>query len=392
MLSRSEKSREIRAPGQSFFLLGPRGCGKSTWLRRELPEAVAIDLLEESRYRDYLRDSRAFAAEMQTVPEGCWVWIDEVQRIPGLLSEVHRLIETRGLRFALCGSSARKLRKGGVNLLAGRAVRREMFPFTPTELGSDFELTQALQIGTLPLMWASPDPEDTLAAYVQLYLREEIQMEAAVRNLGGFGRFLQVAALMHAQTINSNAIARDAGVARTTVLGYLDVLCDTLLARLLPPLQLRLRVRERQHPKLYWVDSGIVRAARRAKGPIAPDERGALFEGAVANLLFAADAYHGVYDEIAYWAPTEGQQTEVDFVLRRGQRYIAIEAKSGSVRSPDWFRGLRAIGTLPGLERRIVVAAVDRVQVCEDAVEILPFAELARQLSCGELWARPIVI
>ena len=182
--------------------------------------------------------------------------VDEVQRLPSLLNEVHRLIETRRLRFVLLGSSARKLKAAGVNLLAGRALRKTMFPLTAAELGPAFDLDRVLRHGSIPLVWTSDAPRDVLEAYAQLYLREEIRAEALVRNLPGFVRFLPVAALFNGQVINVAGIARETGVARTTVHGYLDILEDTLLVFRLPAYESRPRVRERRLPKLYWVDPG----------------------------------------------------------------------------------------------------------------------------------------
>jgi len=209
--------------------------------------------------------------------------VDEVQRLPSLLNEVHRSIEERGLRFVLSGSSARKLRHGGVNLLAGRALLRSMHPFLPPELEGRFSLDAALRIGTLPIVLASTRPEETLRACIHGYLKEEIQAEALVRSLAGFARFLPVAALLHGQMVNVSSLARDAGVARTTVNDYLEILEDTLLAFRVPGFEARLRVRERKHPKLYWVDAGLVRAAKDQLAPLAIEERGPLFEGLVAN-------------------------------------------------------------------------------------------------------------
>ena len=186
--------RRLEAPRASFFLLGPRGTGKSTWVRSAMPNAVYVDLLDEARYQAYLADPALFGSELRAVRASSWVVLDEIQRLPSLLNEVHRAIEERRLKFALTGSSARKLRRGGTNLLGGRARELGMFPFVPEELGAAFRLETALRQGTLPLVCDAEEPEQTLAAYVQTYLKEEIQAEALARNLGGFARFLPVAA------------------------------------------------------------------------------------------------------------------------------------------------------------------------------------------------------
>ena len=219
-----------------------------------------------SSYQTYLADPAQFAAELGAAPVGSWVVVDEVQRLPALLNDVHRSIESRRIKFALSGSSARKLRRGGTNLLGGRAVTRTMFPFAPEELGTSFDLDDALTRGTLPLVVAADSPTETLAAYVQTYLKQEIQAEAIVRNLPGFARFLPIAALFHGQALNVASLARDAGVSRTTVDGYVEILEDTLLATRLAAFEGKLRVRERKHPKLFFVDPGVVRALKHQLG------------------------------------------------------------------------------------------------------------------------------
>ncbi|HEQ71050.1 MAG TPA: ATP-binding protein, partial [Spirochaetia bacterium] len=267
--------RIFEAPKQSFFLLGPRGSGKTTWLRSKFPDAHFIDLLSEETYYRFLSNPGQFARELSAVSKGGWVVVDEVQRLPDLLNEVHRFIEERRLNFVLCGSSARKLKRAGVNLLAGRALNRAMHPFVPEELGEQFNLEEAMRYGCLPIVHDSTEKQETLAAYARLYLKEEIQAEALVRNLPGFARFLPVAALFHGQSINVTNIAREAGVARTTVAGYLEILEETLLCFRLPAYEAKLRVRERKLPKWYWCDPGIVRAMKRSTGALVVEEKGA---------------------------------------------------------------------------------------------------------------------
>jgi predicted AAA+ superfamily ATPase len=378
-------SRILQAPAQSFFLIGPRGSGKSTWLRATLPEAHMFDLLAEETYQRLLASPGLFAAELRALTSDRWVIVDEVQRLPNLLNEVHRFIEAKRLRFVLCGSSARKLKRADVNLLAGRALRRAMHPFVPEELGEHFDLAAALRYGLLPIVWDSPAPAETLAAYAQLYLKEEIQAEALVRNLPGFARFLPLAALFHGQTINVTNIAREAGVARTTVADYLDILEETLLCFRLPAYAAKLRVRERKLPKWYWCDPGMVRAMKRTSGGVTPEERGALFEGLVAQLLRAYKDYHGVYDEMYYWAPAGRVETEVDFLLVQGAALIAVEAKSGNTFTEAWCKGLRAVAPLQGLRRRIIVYPHGPVLQTTDGIEVMPFQHFADQLASNAL-------
>ncbi len=306
--------------------------------------------------------------------------MDEIQRLPQLLNEVHRLIEEKKLKFALTGSSARKLRRAGVNLLGGRALKKEMFPLTPEELGADFNLNRALRFGTLPLIWRSEEPKESLMSYVQMYLKEEIQAEALVRNLGGFSRFLPIAAIFHGQTLNISNVARDAEVKRPTVVGFFDVLEDTLLAKRLPAFESKLRVREKVHPKFYWIDSGIVRAARKNLSAPSAEESGPLLEGLVHTLLCAQKEYFGEIDEIFYWSPAEAKDTEVDFLIRKGTEYIAVEVKAARKLRPEHFRGLKAISELRGLVRKILVYLGDEELKIDNEIDVLPFNSFLRDL------------
>jgi predicted AAA+ superfamily ATPase len=378
--------RITRLPAGSFFLLGLRGVGKSTWARELLRRAHWIDLLDERRHHDYLADPGLFAGELATLAPGSWVVVDEVQRIPGLLNEIHRFIETRRLKFALIGSSARKLRSAGTNLLAGRAQNKRMHPLTATELAGDFDLRQAWRYGTIPLVWAAQDREVALEAYVQLYLREEIRAEALVRNLPGFVRFLPIAALFHGQTINVAGIARDAGVARMTVDGYLEILEDTLVVHRLPAYEARLRVRERKHPKLFWADPGLVRAVKRQRGPVSAEEKGPLLEGFVLHLLRAHAEEERLFDELTYWAPAQAMRTEVDFLLRRGREFVAIEVKAASRFDRTMTQGLRAITELRGVVRRVLVYAGERTLSVDEGIDVWPIQRLSDALAGGKLW------
>jgi predicted AAA+ superfamily ATPase len=379
-------SRVLKPSSQSFFLLGPRGSGKSTWLRETFPNAYFIDLLSEETYQRLLMSPGVFADELRAVNPEQWIIVDEVQRLPNLLNEVHRFIEQRQMRFVLCGSSARKLKRADVNLLAGRALRRFMHPFVPAEIGASFDFERMLRFGAMPIVWSAADSRETLGAYAQLYLKEEIQAEALVRNLPGFARFLPLAAIFHGQVINVTSMAREAGVARTTAAGYLDILEETLLCFRLPAFEARLRVKERKLPKWYWCDPGIVRSMKRSRGPVLHEERGALFEGVVAQLLRAYRDYADLFDDFFYWATSRTAGTEVDFILRRGKAIAAVEAKSGNVFREQWCKGLRAIAELPGLKRRIVVYPNGPQLKTTDGIEVMPFVQFAELLHRGEFW------
>ncbi len=386
MVNNPHYPRLTQLPRSSFFLFGPRGIGKSTWARERLGEAYRVDLLDEALYHDLLGDPALFAAELRTVQQGRWVVVDEVQRIPGLLNEVHRFIEDRKLRFALLGSSARKLKAAGTNLLAGRAIRKTMFPLTPEELGADFSLESVLRYGSIPLIWSAPDRRLALEAYVQMYLREEIRAEALVRNLPGFIRFLPAAAVFHGQVVNVSGLARDSGTARTTVNGYLEILEDTLMTYRLPAFEARLRVRERKHPKLYWVDPGLVRAIKKQFGPVSAEERGPLLEGWVLSLLRAYGEERRLFDDIFYWAPVQAKRVEVDFLLKRGRELLAIEVKSQKRFSNSLLPGLRALEDLPKVTRRILVYSGTRKLRASNQIDVWTVDDLANALADDTLW------
>ncbi|MEW6368909.1 MAG: DUF4143 domain-containing protein [Acidobacteriota bacterium] len=384
MLAAKLYPRLLKAPDQSFFLFGMRGSGKSTWVRQAFPAAPCVDLLDEGIFQSYLRDPRLFGRELlrfggrQPV-----VVVDEVQRMPALLNEVHRFMESHGMRFVLLGSSARKLKQAGTNLLAGRALLRVMLPLLPQELGTDFDLAEVLRFGSLPVIWRSPVKEESLESYVQLYLKQEIQAEALVRNLPGFARFLPLAALFHGQVLSISGLARDAGVARTTVSGYLDILADTHLVWHLPAYEGKLRVKERRHPKLYWMDPGVMRAVKREFHPPGALERGALFEGWVGALLKAyGEPGCGLglrYDGLFYWAPVAGG-TEVDFLVRRDNEFAAIEVKAKESLVSSDFSGVKAIAGLNGLRRRLLVFMGDRSFNTEDGIEALTVRDFLHEL------------
>jgi predicted AAA+ superfamily ATPase len=373
-------------PAGSFFLLGIRGAGKSTWARSAFPQAHVIDLLDERRHHDFAATPGLLADEIRAAPARAPIVIDEVQRVPALLNEVHRAIEGSRRRFILLGSSARKLKTASTNLLAGRAAVRTMLPLVPAELGRDFDLERVLTFGSIPVVWQAPDARASLEAYVQLYVREEIRAEALVRSLPAFLRFLPVSALFHGQVLNVSGLARDAATSRMTIDGYLGILEDTLLAMRLPAFETRLRARERRHPKLYWVDPGLVRAAKRQIGPLTVEERGPLFEGLVLTMLRAHNEAGQIFDEVAYWSPAQTHATEVDFVLRRGREHLAIEVKHQARFGAELLTGLRAIAELPRLARRVLVYRGRQVLKTEDGIDVWPLDRFSDALADDALW------
>ncbi len=375
-------SRTILPPEGSFFLFGARGTGKSTWLKEHFSQAHWFNFLDEGLYQNLLVDPEAFRNRIRHLKPGSWVVVDEVQRLPNLLNEVHRGIEDGGLRFALTGSSARKLNRAGVNLLAGRAKLRSMLPLLPRELGSDFDLDSVLRWGSIPLVWDQENRDEALKDYVQLYIREEIQAEALVRNLAGFARSVPVAALYHGQVVNVSSLARDVEIERKTVEGYLQILEDTLLIKRLQPYQAKITVREKKKPKLYWVDPGIVRAAKGVYGTLAPEERGSLLEGFVFAMIRNEIENARRYDEVFYWAPSKGQ-TEVDFLLKSGRDLFAIEVKASKKIRPEHLRGLQSIAALKGVKKRVLVYSGDSKQMTAEGIEILPLRDFEEALVAG---------
>ena len=335
-------SRFFSPPRRSFFLFGPRGTGKSTWTLGALPDALRVDLLDPETARRLQARPERLMELVRALPEDREVVIDEVQKVPELLEVVHLLIEERPkTRFVLTGSSARKLRRTGVDLLAGRASLCTLHPFMAAELGRAFDLERALVQGMLPVVVADAEPAEVLRSYVALYVREEVQAEALVRNVGAFSRFLEAVSFSHGSLLNVSDVARDCGIERKTVAGYLEILVDLLLGFRLPVFRRRARRATTVHPKFYLADCGVFRSLRPA-GPLdRPAEiDGAALEGLVVQHLRAWNAYDGERHDLAFWRTRGG--SEVDVVVHGPLGFWAIEVKrSGEVRARD-LRGLRA--------------------------------------------------
>lgn len=333
--------RFFHAPVQSFFLLGPRGTGKSTWLRQYFPHALWIDLLEPELLQFYGARPERLRDTLQASPDKT-VIINEIQKLPNLLSLIHAIIEEkRGLQFILTGSSARKLKRQGVDLLAGRALLRHMHPFLASELGDLFTLNKALTQGLLPLIWGSETPNDVLRSYCALYLKEEIQAEGLVRDVGNFARFLETISFSHATVLNTSNIARECSISRTTVETYLQILKDLLLGYTLPVFTKRAMRAVSTHPKFYIFDSGVF-CSLRPRGPLDRTEEiwGAALEGLVAQHLRAwIDEQSTTYD-LAFWRTRTG--LEVDFIVYGENGFWAIEVKNGESISPKDLHGLEA--------------------------------------------------
>lgn len=325
----------------SFFLFGPRGTGKTTWVKSNFPKALYIDLLKDDTYKELLaRPSRL--EEMIPPAFKDWIVIDEVQRVPALLNEAHRLIESFRLKFILTGSSARKLRAKGVNLLAGRGVLCHLYPLTAAELGSQFKLEYALNNGLLPMVYAKRlDPKAYLNSYVKAYLREEVLQEGLTRNLSAFSRFLEVASFSQGCVLNTTEIARECAIERKVVSNYFSILEDLLIAYRLPVFGKKAKRRLVAHDKFYFFDTGVYRTLR-PQGPLdTPEEaQGAAIETVVLQHLMAINEYHRLGYQIYYWRTSNNQ--EVDFILYGPRGLKAIEVKRGTNVSPKNLSGLKA--------------------------------------------------
>ncbi len=377
------KNRLIELPkSSSYFLRGVRGCGKTLLLKKRYPEAFYIDLLDQSLYHSYLSDLSLFYKQVRNfkpLATNRWIIVDEIQKMPILLNEVHRLIEEEAFsptprRFILTGSSYRKLRtERNVNLLAGRAGLIKLHPFLPEELEADFDLNRALRYGLLPIIWSSTDPEFSLKEYVHSYIKEEIKTEALVRNLPGFVRFLENAGIYHGQLINMNTLAKDCQVRRYVVEDFFSILEDTMLGFFLSSYQTNLRKRERKQKKFYLIDPGLTRTIKNNFGPVSAEEKGTLLEGLVAQILRAYKDYYSLYDDMFYWSPAEAKQTEVDFLLKKDTQFVAIEVKAKNQVSSIDYKGLKAIRDLKGITKCIVVYLGEHVGETQEGINIWPF-------------------
>lgn len=328
----------IKKTGQSAFLFGPRGTGKTQWVKTTFPEALYIDLLDSREYTR-LKAEPARLEALVLAYDNVWTIIDEVQKIPELLNEVHRLIEHHQKRFILTGSSSRQLRKAGTNLLAGRALTYYMHPLTATELGKDFNFYRALEHGLLPIAYTTQDPVHFLESYVATYLKEEVLQEGLVRNLGTFSRFMEIASFSQGSQLNLLALSREVGVSRKIVESYFEILGDLLIAVQIPCFDKRAQRKLSQHPKFYYFDTGVFKAIR-PKGPLdSPQEiNGAAFETLFLQHLRAIIDYNRFDLSIYFWRTATG--IEVDFIVYGANGLFAFEIKSSTYIERKDYRNL----------------------------------------------------
>ncbi len=373
---------------ETCFLWGPRQTGKSTLLKTLFPNAKRYDLLLSNEYHRLLTNpglirEECLAENKASLEKKLPVIIDEVQKIPALLDEVHWLIENAGIRFILCGSSARKIKRGQANLLGGRAVRYELHPLVYPEI-TDFSLSKALNAGLLPRHYQSPHSQRLIESYVGDYLKEEIAAEALTRNVPAFSRFLKIAALTNGELINYQNIASECGVSAPTVKEYFQILDDTLIGKPLPAFRKRAKRRLIGAPKFYFFDIGIV-AHLTHRGSV---EKGSeLFGRALEHFIYMEILAHSSYSElnypIAYWKTASG--FEVDFVL--GDHDIAIEVKSASMVGNRHLKGIRAFKEEYVARRYIVVSMDPHPRKTADGIDILPWNIFLDRLCEGRIFS-----
>lgn len=359
---------------KSHFLFGPRQTGKTFLARRMLKNARFYDLLDSSTYLALSQNPGRIAEEVSSLDR--IVVIDEIQRIPGLLNEVHRLIEERGIRFLLTGSSARKLRRGGVNLLGGRARTRHLHPLTYRELKGGFDLNRVIESGLLPSIYFSDNPGADLKAYAGTYLQQEIVAEGAARNIPAFSRFLGVAAFCNATIVNFTNVANDAQVARTTVYEYFDILKDTLLLHELPAWRQSKKRKPIASSKYYFFDVGILATLQGREFRPRTPEFGEAFETYLMHELICYRDY--VSEEpLSYWRSTSG--FEVDFIIGD---HTAIEVKAKQNLSPVDLKSLNALSEEKKLKRYLCVSMEPRRRRIGDVI-VLPYKEFLEELWGG---------
>jgi uncharacterized protein len=338
-------TRMLKCPRRAFFLFGPRGTGKTTWLKQHFPQAKFIDLLPSQVSLAYEKNPRRLTEQVLTLPKSQWIVIDEIQKVPVLLEEVHSLMENYGYKkFVLTGSSARRIKRGSANLLAGRALLAKLAPLNTGEIGSDLTAQQMMNYGLLPLSVTAADNttrEDFLKAYVDTYLREEIKYEGIVRHVGSYARFLEVASLCAGQQVNMSNLARESEISRDTVRSYFSIFEDTLLGQWLPAYRPRAKLKEVASPKFYWFDSGVLNAAAGAfDQPMPQDWKGILLEHWIHHELITYMNYAQTKGSLGFWRTPSG--SEIDFFWWYGKIFVGIEVKSSKKFRPEFLKGIKA--------------------------------------------------
>lgn len=364
----------------SVFLWGARQTGKSTLLKALFPKQTYIDLLKSDEFERYNRRPALLREELSIKPENELIIIDEIQKIPALLNEVHWLISNRNLRFIMSGSSARKLRRSGANLLGGRAIRKHLYPLVSAEI-PNFDIVKACNNGMLPRHYLTENAYERLQAYVGDYLQEEIKAEALTRNLSTFTRFMEVAALSNGEIINYQNIASECGVSAPTVKEYFSILEETLIGYIIPAFTYNIKHRVIQSPKFYYFDVGIANyLLRRTDLQPGSPEFGHAFEHIIIQEIIAYLGYYKPQMPLTYWRTTSGY--EVDAIL--GNAKVAIEIKSSHEVKSHHIKGLKAFSEeFP--DARLIVVSFDKYSRKMNDVEIHPATQFLSMLWNGEI-------
>jgi predicted AAA+ superfamily ATPase len=385
--------RFLEAPEDSFFLLGPRGTGKSTWIQENIAASLYIDLLDSDRYLELSAKPSRLRHLCLPLNQGDWVVIDEIQKIPGLLDEVHWLYQKKGLRFAITGSSARKLKKAHANLLAGRLLDLRFFPLTFPEMASDFELDRCLEWGSMPGIATNYDRAvPLLASYLNTYLRQELIEEALIRRLDPFRRFLDVIGLMNGQLLNKEAISRESGVKRATVDHYFGILEDTLIGSYVEAWNPGLKSKESTHPKFYLFDPGVARAcAGLLNQDLESEYLGFMFETFILGQLKAWLNQSFKFFPVHHYTVANSYdidlvvQTKKPVMSKKGE-LVCIDIKYGKKFRSEWLKGLKDFAKISKDKvtgRHLVYCGRDRLEVEE--IQVWPVEAFLDALFTGEL-------
>ena len=370
------------AENESLFLWGARQTGKSTLLKALFPNALWFDLLLSSQYEKLAKNIGVFRETILANLSSSPVIIDEVQRIPALLNEVHWLISNHNVRFIMSGSCPRKIIRSGANLLGGRALRYELYPLISQEIPG-FDLLKALNNGLLPKHYDSKNPQRLISSYIGSYLRDEIAAEAKIRNVSSFSRFLEIAALTNGEIVNYTNIASDCGVSLPTIKEYFQILEDTLIGRFLPSFQKKPKRRVISAPKFYLFDVGIANyLISRGKIEKGTEAFGKAFEHFIYQEIYAHSKYSDLNYSISYWRTSS--QLEIDFVL--GDHEVAIEVKSTDLANSRHLKGLRAFSQDYEVQKLILISN-DPLPRLVDGILILPWQEFLKRLWAGDLMA-----
>ena len=366
--------------GISIFLFGARQTGKTTLLHQQFPDAIYIDLLDTDTLARYSRRPGLLYDKLKNVPNGTTVIIDEIQQVPLLLNEVHRLISQNGIRFILCGSSARKLRRKGYNTLGGRALPCYLYPLVSAEI-PDFNIDKAVTNGMMPAFYLADDASSELSAYIDVYLREEVKAEALVRNLNSFQKFLDVAAITDGEIVNYSNIASDCWVSANTIKEYFSILEDTLIGYMVPAYTKKIRRRLVGAPKFYFFDIGVVNHLLHRKEIVrGTNEYGHAFEHIVIQELVAYIGYTRNENKLSYWRTSTG--IEVDAIL--GDK-VAIEIKSSDDIQNKHMKGLRAFREEHPDFRLIVVSLDNITRQTDDNIDVIYIYDFLKMLWNGEI-------